>query len=435
MNILVCAYSCDPEGGSERHVGWAGVRVLARTHRVTVISHGWGREATEAALREIPEGKNLRFHFIGGRHTWHPNRLIARFQDWRRLAWWTREAAALARRLVAEEKFDLAHHVTIATWRSPSPLGGLGVPLVWGPVGGGEAMPQGFYGILSPTARVFEAMRAAANWSGLRSRKLRAFAQTVSVALGNNRETLAALRSLGIPDTRVRYLSQSFLGPEKFDPGVGAGRDPASRIQESEGAFGIRNPESRILAPLKIFAGGNLEGRKGVAIALRALEMLGQRGVAFEFVYGGFGPELRHLQKMAAGMNFGSGSVSLGQHFEGAEYRRRLGESDVYLLPSLREGAPVTMIEAMAVGAVPVVADAGGAPMVVDASCGVVIPVTNPTTMAGLIASHLAELAGDRSKLAMLSNAAIQRVRERCMEDTYVAGIEEAYRLAVVGSR
>ena len=422
--------------GSESFVGWSALKSLATHHRITAIVHGHNRPFIEEALTSLPQRENLQFHYIGERHEWHPNRLIARFQDWRWLHQWSAKAQQLAQKLVAAEKFDLAHHVTIATWRMPSPLGGLGIPLIWGPVGGGESFPFSFYGMLSPVARAFEFLRWAGNQATLRSGRMRRFARTVSVALGNNSETLAALRALGIPSDRVRYLSQSFLREEKFInlDDKWCIDNSEWRIADSEATNpppATRNPlhvsDSSSNPPLRIFAGGNLEGRKGVAITLQALSLFGRRGHAFSFTFGGLGPELKHLQKLAATLDYGAGKVSLGNHFDGAEYRAELAKANVYLLPSLREGAPVTMIEAMASGCVPIVANAGGAPMVVDDSCGFVVPITNPDQMAGDICTILEKLTNDRPLLAHLSQAAWQRARERCMEDAYLRGVGDAY--------
>lgn len=416
LRVLACAYAANPRMGSESYVGWAGLLALSRRHRITAIVHGHNREDIEAVLPSLPQRENLRFVYIGERHRWHPNRLIARFQDWYWLAQWNAAAHQAAMKLASSERFDVAHHLTIATWRLPSPLGGLGLPLVWGPVGGGEHFPFSFYRILSRVSQAFELMRWAGNLRTVRSAKMRRFAQSVSVGLGNNPETQAALRGLGIPADRVRYLSQSFLGPEKFVSGENGG-----------GRTEMRH------SPLRIFAGGNLEGRKGIAIALRALSSVGRSGVPFEFTYGGLGPEFAHIQRLASSLDFGAGTVSLGNHFTGEEYRNRLRDADVYLLPSLREGAPVTMIEAMAARTVPIVAAAGGAPMVVDETCGIVVPVTDPRTMAETIAARLCELAADRSKIDSLGTAAWKRARERCMEDTYLRGIEDAYAAALAG--
>jgi hypothetical protein len=56
---------------------------------------------------------------------------------------WSRYASVAAKRLNQEINFDLAHHVTYATWRMGSPLADVGVPWIWGPIGGGEVSPCG----------------------------------------------------------------------------------------------------------------------------------------------------------------------------------------------------------------------------------------------------------------------------------------------------
>jgi len=420
LHVLACAYAARPNAGSESYVGWAGLLAISQFCRVTAIVHGHNRSEIEPALPSLPQRENLRFHYLGETQNWHPNRMIARFQDWSWVTAWTKKAHELAKDLSAKERFDLAHHLTIATWRLPSPLADLGLPLVWGPIGGAESFPPSFYSVLSPVARGFELLRWSGNHITLRSRRMRRFASEVSVALGNNRETITALGQLGIPYNRTKYLSQSFLPAGKF-LSLEELNEKWSKAKQSSGD--IQGYKKK----LKIFAGGNLEGRKGVAIALQALVRLGRSGIPFSFSFGGLGPELGHLQRSVAKMNFGSGTVSLGHHFSGDEYRRHLAEADVYLLPSLREGAPVTMIEAMACGAVPVVADAGGAPMVVDSSCGFVVPVTSPDQMAFDICSCLESLASDPPRLEALSRAAWARAKERCTERAYLEGIEEAY--------
>jgi len=428
-HILICAYAANPSMGSESYVGWAGILSISRKHRVTAIVHGHNRKDIEKALPSLPQKENLTFHFLGETHRWHPNRMIARFQDWKWLAAWNKQAQVLACDLVAKGSFDVAHHVTIATWRMPSPLGDLGIPLVWGPVGGGEYFPFSFHPILSPVAKAFEFLRWLGNQVTLRSAGMRHFTKSVSVALGNNPETLEAFARIGIPRDLMHYLSQSFLPEQKFlsratvDSKVQRTHSPISHLPSSR-------PHPRPPISLNIFAGGNMEGRKGVAIALMALSKLGRKGIAFEFTFGGLGPELRHLQNLAARIDFGVGKVTLGHHFSGEEYRSQLAGAHVYLLPSLREGAPVTMIEAMACGAVPIVANAGGAPMVVDESCGFVVEITTPGEMASRICEHLESLSRDPELLNRLAIAAWNRARERCMEDTYLAGIEAAYEKA-----
>ena len=86
----------------------------------------------------------------------------------------------------------------------------------------------------------------------------------------------------------------------------------------------------------------------------------------------------------------------LFSHWTGADYLKELGESHVFLLPSLRESAGITMMEAMLAGCVPVVADCGGPAHIVTDDCGWKIPVGGRAGMIDALAEAIATLDRDR---------------------------------------
>src|SRR4029077_2208996 len=51
---------------------------------------------------------------------------------------WHRYAYRTAKRLHAQVNFDIAHQVTFTSFREPGYLCRLGIPFVWGPVGGAQ---------------------------------------------------------------------------------------------------------------------------------------------------------------------------------------------------------------------------------------------------------------------------------------------------------
>ncbi len=100
--ILFCIHAAN--AGSEEYLGWVALLALAQHHHITAIVLGQNRPLIDEALPSLPQRGNLRFHYIVGKHRLHPNRLIARFLDWRWLHQWTAHAHQLARDLVATEK-------------------------------------------------------------------------------------------------------------------------------------------------------------------------------------------------------------------------------------------------------------------------------------------------------------------------------------------
>ena len=410
MRILVAAIACQPKGGSEGYVGWSCVNAISMDHEVHVITSGMCQKEIEEELAKHPRRSKFSFTFIGEPIRWHENRLIARAQSWMQYSRWVKEASKMARTLSEERHFDILHHITYATWRMGTPLAGLGKPLIFGPVGGGEKFPLSFINMLSPLSAVFELARSASGWLATKNRRVTDSIFTASLLLANNRETEELFQRLGVLQTKTKIMSQSFLSAE--------------RMEQLRCAEKKSDPKEKLI----IFAGGNLDGRKGVAIVLRALSILSHWKVPYEFSYGGKGPELSYLTRLARKLSLTDENVNLGQVLTQENYFRELKRAHIYLLPSLREGAPVTMMEAMAASCVPVVGKCGGAAMLVNEDCGRLIPITNPLEMAKEIADKLRLLWKNPEALETLGEAARLRVKEKCSEDYYRKQLNDHYR-------
>ena len=140
LHILLSAYACEPDRGSEPGVGWNWVRHLARDHDVWVITRSNNRGVIEAVLAHNPL-RNAHFIYFD-LPRW------ARF--WKRRSFglrpyyylWQAGVYFAARRIHRSVRFDLVHHVTFVKYWMPSFLAALPVPFVWGPVGGGESAPN-----------------------------------------------------------------------------------------------------------------------------------------------------------------------------------------------------------------------------------------------------------------------------------------------------
>ena len=416
MKVLIAAIACHPTAGSEAHVGWQAVSLLRHEHELWVLTSLWCKEGIEQVVFKESGWENVHFIYVDealGVRPSHPNRMIARLESWTRYHAWCRQAQKVAGRLIKEIDFDLGHHVTYASWRMGSPLSGLGIPWIWGPIGGGERFPWQLIKILSPVAAIFEIIRALSTKVSTFSPSVRRAVRDASLILPNNSETEDLLIGLGATPEKMRRLVQSFLPGERLDrlkPGY----------KEDPKTCGI----------LRIVAGGNLEGRKGVAIALKALALVKQSGIPFQYRYLGKGPELGYLKKITERLCL-SAEVEFCDSFRGEDYIRALQESHIYLLPSLREGVPLTQLEAMAAGCVPVVAACGGAgPMALEAGSQP-IPVASTPEMAEAIAERLAELWNLPLSWSSQSESSARAICEKYSSEHYGTEINSCYRIAV----
>ena len=410
MKILLSALACNPLWGSEAAVGWSVLSTLAKNHEVWVLLHEHNRPFFDQFSASSPLPENIHLHFLGENKPHHPNRLMARAESWRENFRWHSRLLGPARELHQKHRFDLVHHATYATWRVASPLWQLGIPFIWGPLGGGEIFPWRAAKILSPTALLFEFARASGNFISKHNRAVRDCARKATVCVAGNQETFETLRQLRGSSQGIESLCVSFFLDQIIDefkallPGKPNGGEA-----------------------LRLFAGGNLEGRKGVAIALDALAQVKEKGVPFEYRLGGGGPELAHLQAAAKSHGLEE-NVIFGDSLRGEDYRNQLRATHIYLLPSLRDNSGRTLMEAMLAGCVPIVADCGGPADIVTDQCGFRIPVSGPAEMARAIAEIIAKLNADRSLLAALGRAAHERIASHYSEKSYLQSLEAIYK-------
>jgi glycosyltransferase involved in cell wall biosynthesis len=160
--------------------------------------------------------------------------------------------------------------------------------------------------------------------------------------------------------------------------------------------------------PLQILYLGRLaREQKRVHLFPRILEQLKASGIPFHWTIAGDGPEKAALEQTMKGA-LPEQTVSFAGPVRYAGVPALLKQHDLYLLASDFEGLPLSLLEAMGAGLVPVVSHLpSGIPEVVDAGNGMLVPVDD---VAGY-ARAIIHLHGHRDELAAKSAAARARVQ------------------------
>lgn len=398
MKILISAFACGPSSGSERFIGWRSILAIAKKHDVWVATAEGNRQSIDAARDAEAIPQNLHFLYFGNNEPPHPNRLLARLQGWLKYHKWSRMLLSNAREWHREFNFDLAHHVTYMTWRISTPLWKLGIPTIWGPIGGAEKFPSALLPILSSAARKFERLRDLSDMVSARSPAVKQCVRHSTAIFAGNEETRSKLLELGAKPDQVTLLSGAFFTPE----------------DEAKFYFPTKNYYGR----LELFAGGNLEGRKGITVALKALRRVADAGVDFRYTLGGAGPEAAFVKELTSTLGLNE-NVEFSDGFRGKAYSERLGASHIFLMPSLRESAGLTLMEAMLAGCVPVVACGGGPGTIVTDECGFRINPASEEHMEIEIARRVIELSQSRSRLLEMGDKARARIQDNYSEKHY----------------
>lgn len=164
--------------------------------------------------------------------------------------------------------------------------------------------------------------------------------------------------------------------------------------------FGVHDDE------LVILAVGNLERHKGHSVLIDALALLDQRGVPPRWrliIAGGRGgpehqPLLEQIRRHRLEQRV---QIATGR----SDIPDLLALSDIYAMPSLIEGLPMALLEAM-VADKPIVASitAGIPEAIVDQRDGLLVPPGDVNALAGALASLLTN-ASLRQRLALAAGA------------------------------
>jgi glycosyltransferase involved in cell wall biosynthesis len=410
MKILISAYACDPYRGSEPGVGWTAVCRIARKHDVWVLADDHNREGWEQGAKEGLIPSNVQVRFLRKNKVYIENRFLAHIQSWLRYAAFNRLILKAAQDWHAEVGFDLCHQVTIAAWRMPSPLWRLPIPFVWGPIGGAGYIPPKFRGMLSASARAFERVRDFNTALMLRSKAFRNCIKHTAVVFAANEETELLLKPHRQQGPLVRL--------------------PIASIPKEKAEQFLRPAGNETHGPLRLFAGGNLEGRKAVSLALRALAKVKSAGVPFHYTLAGGGPEVPSLRKLCTALGLDD-CVEFHPGYRGDDYIAALHRSHVYFLPSFRESTPVTLLEAYLAGCYPVVADTSAQGEIARLAGGTAVPVNDMESLIQGLADAVIHCDQNREYLPAEVEKSRQKLLQHFDSTRYDQVIATAYETAL----
>ena len=211
-----------------------------------------------------------------------------------------------------------------------------------------------------------------------------------------------------------------------------------SAIRVIPNGVAVRAPSPERAAALRARIGGaeagivlgtiaSLTPKKGHQFLLRAVAALRDRGVTSTLVLAGDGPERPRLEALAQQLG-----IARRVHFLGAVPLAAdvLAVVDVFVLPSLVEGLPLALLEAMLTGAAVVATSVGGVPEVVTSGVnGMLVRAGDEAALAAAIET-LARSPELRARLGWRARETIQR---GYTEAQYLASLSALY-LELVGA-
>lgn len=394
LRIVILAPFCDPEGVSMPYVTYSHAAALAKLHDVTLVVGAPSERNVRRANGPFQAIEVVRMPTLERLQAWgfchifksnfdsqavtafaYPFSLAFEWYAWQQL-----------RRGIFANEFDAVLRLLPMSPVLPSPLAYFlrkcPIPFVIGPLNGGLPWPPGFSQLqkqkewVSDLRHLYRFMPFARSTYRYASAIIAASSQTSSEFLD--------------------YSEKLFLVPE---PG----------IARSLCLGDSRNPEPG--AKLQLLFVGGLVPRKGCDLALRAAVPLMKNQLA-RFTVIGDGPERNRLEQLV--QSFGiEDEIAFHGWLPHSETLKHMRSADLFVFPSLRDNGAGVVFEALASGAVPVVADFGGPGDIVHPDVGYKIALTDEHDIVAQMERVLMELAHDRDLLERLRRQGMSYAKER----------------------
>ena len=173
-----------------------------------------------------------------------------------------------------------------------------------------------------------------------------------------------------------------------------------------------------------------VEEGKGPLVLVEALAELRRGGAPAVVRVAGTGPQLPEVTSRALALGLGDSCDFAGLYTEPVGRSAFMRSLDVFMLPSLAEGTPNSIIEAMAHGLPVIASDVGGIPDLLTAETGILVPPGDAAALAGA----MRRLASDPDLRAAMGRAARERYLKLCSPDAVLPVLWGTY-LRVAGTR
>jgi glycosyltransferase involved in cell wall biosynthesis len=386
--LLISAYGCEPGLGSEQGVGWNWVLEIARFSEVVVITRTNNRLAIEADFPDDLKGK-VSFEYYDLPQS------IKKFKRKEKGLYiyyllWQWGAYLRAKKVVAQSNFDYVMHLTFGSIWLPTFMHWLPIPLIFGPVGGGEAVPFRLISTLPFLARVSQYLRYVL---------MSTFSVNPFIMSVIKRSEFIIART----DDTARLI------PKKYSHKVSVMLETAISDGFSVGG-GIAHGDAKNNY-LRVIYTGRLIAIKNVATALYAVARAKAHGVSLRFIIVGDGPLRDSLISLVKKLG-----ITQEVEFKGKllpeQVVKELLCSDVYLFPSLKEGGVWSLMEAMAVGLPVVCVNSSGMRVITDEKSAIRIDPISQEKMVEGFSNALISLSPSLNTRRKIGRAAQKRIED-----------------------
>jgi glycosyltransferase involved in cell wall biosynthesis len=175
--------------------------------------------------------------------------------------------------------------------------------------------------------------------------------------------------------------------------------------------------------PSTILSNRNLLPIYNVSLLIRAIPMVLKEEPKTKFLIAGEGSEKENLKSQVKNLNLSTSVQFLGR-IPHKEMPNLLAKTDIYVSTSLYDGTSVSLLEALASGAFPVVTDIpSNREWITDGDNGFLVPIDE----AGILASRILDAIRNRDFLEKSQSGNLLIVERKAFWPTNIKRLEGIY--------
>jgi glycosyltransferase involved in cell wall biosynthesis len=389
--ILLSAYSCEPNRGSESEVGWNwAIHLADMGNEIFVITRLNQKKNIDYYLSQnLTTNINFIYYDLPN---WLIKILKGKSNSFTYLYFYLWQIGIYFKALKITKKidFDFIHHVTLVSYRFPSLLCLLNIPFIYGPISGGEEIPCELKKNFNLRSKFLEFIRELNN-------KLIKYSPLVNLTFKKS------LKIIVTSEATKNKIPKKYHHKVLVELAISLDKKKLSKINE------IASLDNKHF--LFCYA-GVLEHRKGINILLKIINKLKQNNYNFIFSFFGDGILRLYIKKYILDNNL-SNSVKLFGNLNQLKLHEEMGKNQLLLFPSLRDSGGLILLEAMSIGLPSAILNLAGPSEIITNDCGIVIDVLNKNEdeIVDEFYIEIEKLIIDKKRLTKMSQNCLLRIK------------------------
>lgn len=386
LSILINAYACSPNMGSEPGMAWNWCVNLAKHCELHIITEGEFRDNIEKVLPTLPQGKNM--HFYYNPVSDEIRKMCWNQGDWRFYKYykeWQWKTYKIAEEICNHTHIDILHQLNMIGFREPGYLWRIkGIPFVWGPIGGLKQFPTNYLEGCSLKMKIFNHLKNFINICQIK------FDVRVNQAF-----TRADLLISSIPDSYKAIKKYKRLN---------------SIIIPETGCFDFKESEERDFynEKLHILWVGKFDFRKQLSLAIKAIKETQNPNLHLDIYGTGNETQIKEYKEVTQTLQIENQITWHGSQ-PNTKVLEAMRKSHVFLFTSISEDTSTVVLEAVS-NQLPVVCfNTCGMGYVINDKVGIKIELSNPKQSIQEFAQVLNRLESNRNLLKEMSENCKQR--------------------------